>query len=49
MTFDEVADKFRLNAGFARWPAAKIESIIRIVSSLERAPSMTGLTSALTS
>jgi 2-methylcitrate dehydratase PrpD len=47
MTYDEVADKFRTNAEFARWPAAKTESIIRVVSSLERATSLAQLTAAL--
>jgi len=48
MTYDEVADKFRTNADFAKWPAAKTESIIRQVNSLESAPNMTLLTAALT-
>jgi 2-methylcitrate dehydratase PrpD len=48
MTYDEVADKFRTNADFAKWPAAKTDSIIKQVSSLERAPNMSVLTSALT-
>jgi 2-methylcitrate dehydratase PrpD len=47
MTYDEVADKFRINAEFARWPATKSESIIRLVSSLERAPTLAALTAAL--
>jgi 2-methylcitrate dehydratase PrpD len=47
MTFEEVADKFRTNAEFARWPAAKAESIIRQVSSLERASTLAPLTAAL--
>jgi len=48
MTYGEVADKFRTNAEFARWPAAKTESIIRLVSSLERETSLAPLTAALT-
>ena len=48
MTYDEVADKFRTNAEFARWPTAKTEAIITLVSSLERATSMAPLTAALT-
>jgi 2-methylcitrate dehydratase PrpD len=48
MTYDEVADKFRTNAEFARWPAAKAESVIRLVSSLERAATLAPLTAALT-
>ena len=47
MTYDEVADKFRTNAEFAKWPAAKTESIIRLVSSLERAANLAQLTAAL--
>jgi hypothetical protein len=48
MTYAEVADKFRTNAEFARWPNAKTESIVTLVKSLERAPSMAALISALT-
>ena len=47
MTYDEVADKFRTNAELAKWPAAKTESIIRLVSSLERAANLAQLTAAL--
>jgi 2-methylcitrate dehydratase PrpD len=47
MTYDEVAEKFRTNAEFAKWPAAKTESIIRLVSTLERTPALTPLTAAL--
>jgi 2-methylcitrate dehydratase PrpD len=48
MTYDEVADKFRTNAEFARWPRAKTESIITLVRSLERASTLAPLTAALT-
>ncbi|HYS27169.1 MAG TPA: MmgE/PrpD family protein [Vicinamibacterales bacterium] len=48
MTYEDVADKFRTNAEFARWPPAKTESIITLVRSLERAPNMAALTAALT-
>jgi hypothetical protein len=48
MTYDEVADKFRTNAEFAKWPARKTESIIALVKSLESASTLTGLTAALT-
>ncbi len=48
MTYEEVADKFRTNAEFARWPPVKTESIITLVRSLERAPNMAALTAALT-
>ena len=47
MTFDEVADKFRGNAEFAKWPSKKAESVIQLVKSLESAPDMSGLTAAL--
>jgi 2-methylcitrate dehydratase PrpD len=47
MTYDEVAEKFRTNAEFAKWPTAKTESIIRLVSGLERAPALAPLTAAL--
>jgi 2-methylcitrate dehydratase PrpD len=47
MTYDEVADKFRTNAEFAKWSAAKTESIIKLVSSLEQAPTLASLTAAL--
>ena len=42
MTYDEVADKFRTNAEFAKWPAQKAESIIALVKSLESASTLTG-------
>jgi len=47
MTYDEVADKFRTNAEFAKWPTRKAESIIALVKSLERAPTLAALTAAL--
>jgi len=47
MTYDEVADKFRTNAEFAKWPARKAESIIALVKSLESAPTLAALTAAL--
>jgi 2-methylcitrate dehydratase PrpD len=47
MTYDEVADKFRTNAEFARWPTRKAESIIALVRSLESAPTLAALTVAL--
>jgi len=48
MTYEEVADKFRTNAEFARWPRSKTESIITLVRSLERASTLAPLTAALT-
>jgi 2-methylcitrate dehydratase PrpD len=47
MTYDEVADKFRTNAEFARWPARKAESIITLVRTIEGAPTLAALTAAL--
>ena len=47
MTYDEVADKFRTNADFAKWPKAKAESTISQVQTLEAAPNMARLTAAL--
>src|ERR1700722_1556110 len=37
MSYDEVADKFRGCAEFAKWPAQKTESVITLVKSLENA------------
>jgi 2-methylcitrate dehydratase PrpD len=47
MTFDEVADKFRGNAEFAKWPSKKAEAIIDLVKSLESASDMSQLSAAL--
>jgi 2-methylcitrate dehydratase PrpD len=47
MTYEEVADKFRGNAEFARWPSQKAETVIELVKSLENAPDMARLTAAL--
>jgi hypothetical protein len=47
MTFEEVADKFRGNAEFAKWPSQKAESVIGLVKSLESVPDMSKLTAAL--
>ncbi len=48
MSYDEVADKFRGCAEFARWPAAKAEAVIAAVKSLEAAPDVGKLSAALT-
>jgi 2-methylcitrate dehydratase PrpD len=48
MSYGEVADKFRGNAEYAKWPKAKAESIIEMVKSLETMPDMSKLTAALT-
>jgi len=49
MTYDEVADKFRGNAEFAKWPSQKAESVIAMIKTLESAPNLSALTAALTS
>lgn len=48
MSYDEVADKFRGCAEFAKWPSAKTEAVIAQVKALEAAPDMARLTAALT-
>ena len=48
MSYDEVADKFRGCAEYAKWPSAKAESIIAFVKSLETAPDVSKLVPALT-
>ncbi|PYU22830.1 MAG: MmgE/PrpD family protein [Acidobacteria bacterium] len=49
MSFEEVADKFRGCADFAKWPKEKAESVINFVKTLEAAPDMSKLTGLLTS
>ena len=48
-SYDEVADKFRDCAEFAKWPTQKTESVIELVRSLERATDLNRLTAAVTS
>jgi 2-methylcitrate dehydratase PrpD len=48
MTYDEVAEKVRGNAEFARWPKQKAEVVIEMVKSLETLSNMSKLTAALT-
>jgi 2-methylcitrate dehydratase PrpD len=48
MSYDEVADKFRGNADFAKWPTQKAESLIKMVKSLDSLSDMSQLTAALT-
>ena len=48
MSYQEEADKFRGCAEFAKWPAAKTESVIRLVQALDNAPDVSRLTAALT-
>jgi 2-methylcitrate dehydratase PrpD len=47
MSYDEVADKFRGCAEFAKWPSEKAEAIIESVKSLERLSDVSSLTSKL--
>ena len=47
MTWDEVADKFRGGARFARWDESRIEKIIDIVYELERMKKMSLLAALL--
>jgi 2-methylcitrate dehydratase PrpD len=47
MSYAEVADKFRENAAFAKFPKPQAESVIALVSDLENLPSIDRLTSAL--
>jgi 2-methylcitrate dehydratase PrpD len=49
MTYEEVADKFRGCAEYAKWPTRKAEAVIELVKTLERAADVRQLTAALTS
>ena len=49
MSYDEVADKFRGCAEFAKWPAAKAEAVVTAVKSLESISDMSTIAAALTS
>jgi 2-methylcitrate dehydratase PrpD len=49
MSYDEVADKFRGCAEFAKWPSAKAEFVISSVKSLESLSDMSKIAAALTS
>ena len=48
MTYDEVADKFRGCAEFAKWPTSKAEAVIAAVKTLETLTDMSKLTPMLT-
>jgi 2-methylcitrate dehydratase PrpD len=48
MSYDEVADKFKGCAEFAKWPANKTAAVIEAVKSLETAPDVSKLTESLT-
>ena len=47
MSYDEVADKFRGCADFAKWPKDKTEAVNSMVKSLETVPDMSKFTAAL--
>jgi 2-methylcitrate dehydratase PrpD len=49
MTYEDVAEKFRANAEFAKWPAQKAEFIIEQVKSMEEVSDVSKLTWAFTS
>jgi 2-methylcitrate dehydratase PrpD len=49
LTYEEVAEKFRANAEFAKWPAQKAEFIIDQVKSMEKVSDVSKLTAAFTS
>jgi hypothetical protein len=49
MSYDEVADKFRGCAEFAKWPTAKTAAVIASVKSLENVSDISQLVPALTS
>ncbi len=49
MSYEEVADKFRGCAEFAKWPSAKAETVIAAVKSLENESDVSKLVTALTS
>jgi 2-methylcitrate dehydratase PrpD len=48
MTYDEVANKFRENAEYAKFPKAQAEQVVGMVRELESLPSIAGLMAALT-
>ena len=48
MSYDEVADKFRQNAAYAKFPAPQAESVVAMVRDLETLPSLDRLMAALT-
>ena len=49
MTYEDEADKFRGCAEFAKWPSTKVESVIQIVRTFEKAPDVSKISAALTS
>ena len=47
MSDDEVAEKFRLCARYARWPDDKAEGIVKVARRLEELPDVRQLTALL--
>jgi hypothetical protein len=48
MSYDEVAEKFKGCAEFVKWPAAKVQTVIQSVKSLENLSDVSKLATALT-
>ena len=48
MSYEEVAEKFRQNAAYARFPAPQAESVVAMVRDFETLPSLERLMAALT-
>jgi 2-methylcitrate dehydratase PrpD len=48
MSYEEVAEKFRQNAAYAKFPAAQAESVVAMVRDFETLPSVERLMAALT-
>ena len=48
MSYEEVADKFRENAAYAKFPVRQAESVVAMISDLENLPSVERLMAALT-
>jgi len=49
MSYDEVADKFRGCAEFAKWPRQKADAVIEFVKTMESAKDVSGMAGMLTS
>ena len=49
MSYDEVADKFRGCADYAKWPRQKAEAVIEFVKTMENAPDLGRLSAMLSS
>ncbi len=48
MSYEEVAEKFRQNAAYAKFPAKQAESVVAMVREFEALPSVERLMAALT-